>query len=51
MNYFGKIWLKDKRVLTFVWAVDFFAARAFYEKKDQIVHSVHATWGRRTHQH
>lgn len=47
MNYFGKIWLKDKRVLTFRWSVDFFAARAFYEKKGQVIRAAHVVWGQK----
>jgi hypothetical protein len=44
MTYFGKIWLKDGRVLSFSWTIEFFIARAFYEKKNQVERAIHTVW-------
>lgn len=45
MTCFGKIWLKDGRVLSFSWTIEFYVARSFYERKNQVERAIHTAWG------
>lgn len=45
MTYFGRIWLTDGQILDFKWTVEFYVARAFYERKGRVKRAIHTVWG------